>query len=92
MEYLLGIKPNDTTIDFNKYKHIFVPTFINLYPDFQAANNYQQLAEIKTELDTDTLDLSDAYLLEKQKYLKYKQKYLNLRQKMNKINNNDFFF
>jgi hypothetical protein len=79
MEYLLEIRPNDTTIDFNKYRDKFVPTFINLYPDFQAAKNYQELAEIKSELDTDTLNFSDSYLLEKQKYLKYKKKYLNLR-------------
>ena len=79
MEYLLAIRPNDTTIDFNKYSKIFVPTFINLYPDFQAAKNYKELEEIKSELDTDTLNFSGSYLLEKQKYLKYKKKYLNLR-------------
>ncbi len=79
MEYMLGIRPNDTSIDFNKYKKTFVTTFINLYPDFQAAKNYNELDKIKTELDTDTLDLSDTYLLEKQKYLKYKKKYLTLK-------------
>jgi hypothetical protein len=81
MEYLLEIRPNDTTIDFNKYRDKFVPTFINLYPDFQAAKNYKELSTIKSELDTDTLDFTDSYLLEKQKYLKYKNKYLALRAK-----------
>ncbi len=91
MEYLLNITPNDTTIDFNKYRHSFVPTFINLYPDFQAAKNYDELEEIKRELDTDSLDLSNTYLLERQKYLKYKNKYLNLKLKyLNIFNGSDF--
>jgi hypothetical protein len=74
MEYLLEIRPNDTTIDFNKYRDKFVPTFINLYPDFQAAKNYQELANsivITYENEYPVIDIQVLEILV-EKFIKFK--------------------
>jgi hypothetical protein len=75
-DYGLGIDP--------KYKDIFEPTFLNLYPGWDSSINYSNLHSTLQSIKDNNINTThetNTFLIFKQKYLKYKHKYLNLKNK-----------
>jgi hypothetical protein len=88
VENLLGIRNDKLDFNINKYINKFTLSFNNVYPDFQAANNYNELSNVKTLLQDNNNDVyTGSFIIQKQKYLKYKMKYIKLKELEKQINN-----